>query len=199
MLHFVESQAPCQLRVVGQDQHHVLDGLGKAALLGDLQFAVPVSGVLGSREVLRGLSYAVGDQLGPDFRVLGGQLCHGLVARPGTGRRVRVGVGVQVVELVQPDQIPGVDQLGACRIRGVVAIAEFVVIDHHAGRCAALGVGVAPRLVAGLVHRHEGLDSLLDGVGPAEGSDDAALLGRVFLLGRCALDSLRDSAAHRPA
>ena len=204
--HQVHGHASGQGGVSVQDDDDVLDTGGDGALLGEAELLRPVGfvtdicvGNIRQRlEVLVRLGHAIGDDLGLHSLIRGGQVGHGSVGRPGADRGVRGDVGVQLVELMQPDDVPGVHELHGGRVCCVVAVGELVLVDDHAGRRAALGVGVAA-VAAGNIVRHEGLDGLLDGVGPAEGTDQALLQQRVLLFGRGLLDDLGHAAAHGPA
>ena len=183
-----------------QNDDGVFDRLRDRALLCDPELRFPVLAVLRRlAEVRRGFAHAVGNDLRLDALVPARKLRHGAVARAAAHRCIRAALAVQLTEAVQPHKIPGVAQLPARRVCAVVGKAEFVVIDHNTGGGAALGIGIAPGIVAGPVGGHELGDGVLNAVRPAERAYDAALLQRVLLLGSALSDDLRHAAAHGPA
>ena len=101
---------------------------------------------------------------------------------------------------MDPDQVEGVAELAACRIRRVVRVGEgLAVVDHETGSSGARRVGVAVSLGRlGVDVRQELRDRLRDRVGPAEGADDALLGQRVALLVGLALPDVRHPGGVRP-
>ena len=194
-------QLPLQPGVVLHDQDDVARGRLGPAVLADLQLLHPlVAPVLpGLAEVLGGGGPPSGEQrLHLDPAVLRGELHHGGVA--GEARGVLGPLALVPVSVeVDPDEVEGVQQLPARRIRLVVGVGELVLVAHEAAGDRPAAVRVAallgrPDVLVG----EEGVDGLLDGVGAAEGPDDAALGARVLLLLDVPGDALLLPGGHWP-
>ncbi len=118
-----------------QDRGHVADGRGDVALGRQLQIfqpgrvdrILPVLLVEGSLDLVQG-------QLVGHVRIGQGEADHVLIRRAFIDRGVRRQVLVLQTELVDPDQIEGVHQLPADRVRPVVGEGEqALLIQDQAG------------------------------------------------------------------
>ena len=193
-------QLSLQPGVVLHDQDDVARGRLGLAVLADLQLLHPlVAPFVRLAEVLGGGGPPSGEQrLHLDPAVLRGELHHGGVA--GEARGVLGALALVPVSVeVDPDEVEGVQQLPARRIRLVVGVGELVLVAHEAAGDRPAAVRVAallgrPDVLVG----EEGVDGLLDGVGAAEGSDDAALGTRVLLLLDVPGDALLLPGRHGP-
>ena len=138
-------------------------------------------------------------QVGAYSLLLQRPVAHGAVAGQPGGRRIFVLIGVQIAVQVDAHHVPGVTQLPAGGVGGVVRVDEFVLIDHGARGGAAACVGVAVGFGAGRVHvRQIAFDGLRDAERPAECAYHARLGDGVLLLGRGLPYYVGHPAAHRP-
>ena len=193
---------PLESRMVLEDQDRVGDGGPDGAFFGAAQLCLPVFVVFRKSfrlEVQHGLLLGVLCERQARARVLCCERCHRLVAL-GVSAALVLAAFIQVAELVDPDQVEGVAELAACRIRRVVRVGEgLAVVDHETGSSGARRVGVAVSLGRlGVDVRQELRDRLRDRVGPAEGADDALLGQRVALLVGLALPDVRHPGGVRP-
>ena len=184
-----------QVWIVLQNQREVAEGVLYIAELIQLQRLLPVV-IL---EFHRCLFHAILCEHRFDLIVLQRQVAHGFIGRHLANGSIQTDILVQLTELVQPDDIKGVQQLTAHGIGSVVAVGELPVVDHNT--CAAVGGNIveAPVHGRGCVDvRKEGLNGFLNGVSAAKCANDAWLGQRIGLLGDATAYRFRLPAGHRP-
>ena len=148
-----------------------------------LQSSLPPSVLHLLCEVVRGLTGPGREQLLLHPRVVTCKVAHRPVGGQAVDGGIWLGIGVQVPEAVDPDEVEGVEVLSACGVAGMVRVREDVVVDDDARPGLRGDVVVAPLDGGGRIHVAQVcIDRLLDGVGPAEGADDPLLLPRVLRL-----------------
>ena len=90
---------------------------------------------------------------------------------------------IQSAVFVDSYQIKGVAKLAARRVRRMVRVCEFVIVENQSGCAGALGVGVSVLAVRWRINlRQELVYCFLDCVSPAESADQTFLFQRVLLL-----------------
>ena len=207
----VQREFAPEVRVIFKDEPDVVDGsFNSARLLVQLQVQRPIEviALIGTGRGRTSQAAEIADsgigsflcELAGDLLVLQGEVAHRRVGREPVRGCVWVSAVIEVAELVQANQVKGVDEPAAAGVGGVVAVQKHPVVVHHrsAGRAAAK-VGVSS---SGIIHRRidtikVGVHCAVDVVCPAERAHHAAfaqwvaLLHRQFLIGVVCAGDLR--------
>ena len=177
-------------RIVIENQ---LDIFGRALVLAplvDVHACEPVLGLVvilplywGKLLLCLGQSLLADGHL--DTRIGSRELLHRSIAWQASRGCPRLRLFVKLPELMDADEVKGVDELAAARVGRVVAVEVLTVLVNHSSRSArACCIGVAVVCGAGVVHAwQECLHRLGDGVGAAERAYDTFFARRVLLLG----------------
>ena len=177
---------------MSEDQDEIIDCLSGIPVVVHVKLAHPVQVIRRRRRGVLRVTECISCRLHP-FLVQ--QVRHLMVRECQTAhlikgwhfrcRRPFLHLIVLVTELMQADHIPGVDQLAAARVRGVVTVCEQVaVVEHQAPDRGPSHVGVSVRAGRWFVYsREELLHGRRHRIHPAEGADDSLLIQRVFLPG----------------
>ena len=194
----------CQVRVLFQDQFDVLGRGLYIALLIPVQLLHPGRvKVCIDETVIEGVPDHLDPfpvQFFPHGAVCRCQLAHGLIAGQVVDRRVGTDFLVLFPELVDPDQVKGIDQLPADRVCPVMAERELpVLIQHQPRGRTALGIGEPVRFPCLRVRfRQECFDCFPDRITPAERAYQPRLGQRVALLFCRTEDDIVLPAGYRP-